>query len=214
MTHIKVIWKGTMPGGESWSVSAAYIPIGVVTVPQPQAAMNAAATAIANAGLPADILSMLSSACTLTDVRLEQRTATGRLEAVGAGARATAQPGTSGANKPFQVSAVISLRTAVPGRRGRGRMYWPALGIPITTSGLRVQQTDIDAKLAAVKGLLVSTGGRLQTAFGDIPHVLAVYSKVGAMETEVNALEMGDVLDVQRRRRDKAVENRTTTPYG
>lgn len=214
MTHIRVIWKGTLPGGESWSTSAAFIPVGVVTVPQPQAAMNAGATAIAAAGLSADILSMISQATALTEVRLEQRTASGALRAVGVGARSNSQVGSTTPTKPFQTSVVVSLRTQVPGKRGRGRMYWPALGLPISASTLRVSPTDVNAKLNAIKALMVSTQGILQTNLGDVPHVLAVYSKVGALETEVNAMEMGDVLDVQRRRRDKAVENRVTTPYG
>lgn len=214
MTHIRVIWRGTLPGGETWSISAAYIPVGVQVVPQSQAAMNAAATAIANAGLPAQLIGKLSTAVAFTDVRLEQRSAAGLLYAVGQGVRTAPQSGTGTPSKPFQTSMVLSLRTAHPGRRGRGRMYIPALAMPIAASSLRVQQADIDSTLAAMKGLLMATGTLLQAALGDIAHVLAVHSKVGALETEVNMLEMGDVLDVQRRRRDKAVENRTATPYG
>ena len=214
MTHIRVIWRGTLPGGETWSISAAYTPVGVVVVPQPQAAMNAAATAIANAGLPPQLIGKLSTAVAFTDVRLEQRTASGVLYAVGQGVRTAPQPGTGAPTKPFQTSMVLSLRTNHPGRRGRGRMYIPTLAMPITQSSLRVPQADVDSTLAAMKTLLTGTGALLQAALGDIAHVLAVHSKVGALETEVNMLEMGDVLDVQRRRRDKAVENRTATPYG
>lgn len=93
-------------------------------------------------------------------------------------------------------------------------MYIPALAMPIAAASLRVLQADVDSTLAAMKTLLTGTGTLLQAALGDIAHVLAVHSKVGALETEVNMLEMGDVLDVQRRRRDKAIENRTATPYG
>ena len=214
MTHIRAIWRGTLPGGETWSISAAYLPVGVVTVPQPQAAMNAAATAIANAGLPPQLIGKLSTAVAFTDVRLEQRSASGVLYAVGQGVRTTPQPGTGVPSKPFQTSMVLSLRTAHPGRRGRGRMYIPALAMPITQSSLRVPQADVDSTLAAMKTLLTGTGTQLETSLGGIAHVLAVHSKVGALETEVNMLEMGDVLDVQRRRRDKAIENRTATPYG
>lgn len=214
MTHIRVIWRGTLPGGETWSISAAYLPVGVVVVPQPQAGMNAAATAIANAGLPAQLIGKLSTAVAFTDVRLEQRTATGVLYAVGQGVRTAPQSGTGTPSKPFQTSMVLSLRTAHPGRRGRGRMYIPTLAMPIAASSLRVLQADVDSTLAAMKTLLTGTGALLQAALGDIAHVLAVHSKVGALETEVNMIEMGDVLDVQRRRRDKAIENRTATPYG
>lgn len=214
MTHIRVIWKGTLPGGETWSVSAAFVPIGVVVAPQPQTLMNQAATAIANAGIPTGLRAVMSQAAIFTSVRLEQRTSSGTLLAIGDGARATPQSGTTTANKPFQVSLVVSLRTMVPGRRGRGRMYWPALGVGMSSTSLRLLQADVDSALAATKTLLTDTQTTLQTVFGDIPHRLAVHSKAGLLENEVNALEMGDVLDVQRRRRDKAIENRTTTSFG
>lgn len=214
MTHIRVIWRGTLPGGETWSISAAFVPIGVVVAPQPQILMNQAATAVANAGIPNDVRSKMSSAAVFTDVRLEQRTASGNLLAVGQGVRTAPEAGIGNANKPFQVALVLSLRTPVPGRRGRGRMYIPALAAPISTTSLRLAQADMDAVLAAMKTMLTNTGNLLKGVFGDIPHKLAVHSKVGALETEVNALEIGDVLDVQRRRRDKAIENRTATAFG
>lgn len=214
MTHIRVIWRGTLPGGESWSTSAAYIPVGVQVAPQPQALMNAAATAIANAGLPSFLNSYLSPAGTLTSVRLEQRTASGALLVVGEGARSTPANGSGSATKPFQTSLVVSLRTAVPGRRGRGRMYWPALGASISATTLRLAMGSIEAMAPLMVTFLKGTGDLLQATFGGVAHVLTVHSKANASEEEVIALEVGDVLDVQRRRRDKAIENRVTAAFG
>lgn len=45
-------------------------------------------------------------------------------------------PGSSTGYLPAQVAIVASLRTAMAGRKGRGRMYWPCVAAPLSSAGL------------------------------------------------------------------------------
>jgi len=176
-----------------------------------QATLNAAASAVADVTLPTALRQLMSSAARLTDVRLEQRSAAGALLGVGAGTSGAGQTGSGSASKPFQTSCVISLRTANPTRSGRGRLYWPALGAVIGSDSLRLVTPATETVGTAAQTYFRAVREALQLAL-ELPNLpLAVHSQKYAVDYPVTDYEIGDVLDVQRRRRDKAVENRYTT---
>lgn len=100
---------------------------------------------------------------------------------------------------PQEVAVVASLRTATPGPKGRGRMYLPPLGVNKCTAVGRVDaaaQANLAASVAAALGELNSGG------FDPI-----LFTPLQA-DRPITSVDVGDVFDAQRRRRDKLVETR------
>nr|CRY97381.1 hypothetical protein [uncultured prokaryote] len=108
--------------------------------------------------------------------------------------------GTSTTYSPYQTCIVASLRTAVPSRRTRGRMYMPANGVKTNVTGL-VDTTAADNISALVKGLLTANGP-------DIKPV--VISRAGMYGTEITAVSVDVKPDVQRRRANKLASTYTS----
>lgn len=209
MSYIRVLLTGGLPGGESWSVSPAFNETTDV-LNWDQLMGQDAADAIAHRALGDDLRGMLSTAATLVRVRVERRADSHEL--IGAAEQAWTGGGSTSiiATKPYQTSLVCSLRTNVPGGRGRGRIYWPALGAPISETTLRVSPVTTQAVATAMSayldGIETDLKNNLQPVGSLIDYRLCVVSLVGGFRTDVQRIDVGDVLDVQRRRRDKAVE--------
>lgn len=208
MPYMKVTIRGTLPGSEVWSCSLAFVSDGLTNTPIGQTAMNELATALAALDCGNDLKSTMSSGAAIVSVRVEQRTSGGQLLAVGEGARSTPLTGTGNATKPAQCAVVISLRTPVPGRSGRGRIYWPALGAFMTAATLRMPMASVEAILAGFKTYVGGMKVAINNTLGSGQAVLAVRSETQQTEHWVSVLEAGDIIDTQRRRRDKLVENR------
>lgn len=115
--------------------------------------------------------------------------------------------GTAGSGPlPNEVAAVMSLRTAMAGRRTRGRMYLP---------GPAVSQVDVDARYQPGFGTDVAPAGAnfLQPlVVGSVTWTAAVASATGGLLTPVTAVAVGNVPDVQRRRRDTQLEAYEVAP--
>lgn len=107
--------------------------------------------------------------------------------------------GTGGGNQlPHEVSVVVSLKTSIASRRGRGRMYLPAPAYgSLTTSG-RLDFTIRD-DIAQAAATYCATD-----AVNEMVAVVA--SKTGSLLTPVTQVRVGDVFDSQRRRRDSLIE--------
>jgi hypothetical protein len=202
---IKISIQGAMPGGEVWSIN----PVWRINA-SPQTITAAEAQSIVNLvnslTIPTGVLTMFSSATTVTGCRVEARTNAGVLEALAEGTRAVAVNGTGSTSHPYQTSAVVSLRSPLAGGSGRGRLYFPATGVSLAGSSLRPAAASITSHLSGVKTYL----SNIQT-IAVVPTqpdcILAVWSRKLATTLGVTRLQMGDVLDVQRRRRDAAIEN-------
>jgi hypothetical protein len=110
--------------------------------------------------------------------------------------------GTSSAPKfPNQVCSVVSLRTALSGRRHRGRMYLPCNGIGLENSanmGTANAQGLADAWATAFSDWNTS---------GDNGGIVVV-SQAGTSASPVNNVVVDSRLDIQRRR-----ANRQTIAY-
>lgn len=174
--------------------------------------LNAAALALADYGLTSTIADRMSTAVRVTGVRIEQRTEMDVLVSAGEAAKNPTQAGAGTASKPFQTSLAVGLRTENVTRQGRGRMFWPMLSMPLNTTTLRIDAAITQALATAFWTFLTGTGERIQLALAAGPFDPAVFSRVGAAIRPVVRVEVGDVLDVQRKRRDKAIENRAVAP--
>lgn len=218
--HIKLTMSGTFDNGsggaavEIFSMSMAFANLG--------GALPSAAQLEALIGPVASGCEQWFSAaatgiavnCTLTQVKLAPIAATGKY--LGDAALETMSTN-GGVNNdgpfPSEVSYAISLRTAVRGPKGRGRFYVPGPTLPVT-GGWRIDPTAVQsaANEAEAQFFNVATAGSVAKAFTtgspdpDDPYNLVVASKV-AGNVLVTTVEVGDVYDTIRRRRNKLREN-------
>lgn len=213
MQYLRLSIQGSLPGNEVWSINPCFAPVGGSAVTPTPSQMASAVQAARSVPRPPSMLQQLSSAGRVTALRLEARGFSSGLEQVGVAAVTPAESGTGNATKPYQTAMVVSLRTAFPGGRRRGRVYLPALASVIDVSTLRVGQGVCTTIAQGFYQYLEQLAVAMSTPLGlDVyPAVISGTSKSVELITYV---EVGDVLDVQRRRRDKAVESRYRFPAG
>lgn len=102
---------------------------------------------------------------------------------------------------PPQCAVVVSLRTALFNKSGRGRFYLPALSTDKVTAG-RITGTVVTQIVTASQKMVQSLNGAGYT--------VCVYHRATKTHDNVVSVNVGDVFDTQRRRRDKLVEARTS----
>ena len=208
--YVKVSIKGAMPNGEVWSVNPVYsLPNGAGAITQTE--LNTLLEAINDLAVPGNIRSAMISATTVTGARLEVRNTSGALLMVSEGLRDTPMGGQGTTVHPYQTSVVFSLRSDTPGGRGRGRLFWPATGQAISTTTLRVADTAQATLIDGMNSYLNAINAEVQ-AF-DAGSVLAVFSPTSSALYPIVRIQVGDVLDTQRRRRDALPESYVTATY-
>ena len=216
MSYMRVILSGTIGPTESWSISPAFNETTNVTT-WDQLEGQAAADAIAAIAPSANMKAASSTAVAGTLVRVERRTDAHAL--LGAAEAPWTGFGTStqSATKAAQTSIVLSLRSNVPGSRGRGRLYWPGLGAVISTSTLRLTTPSPSAMATGAVTFLDAIETALKGAFHPSPSLidfhLCVVSPTTGTRTDITRIEVGDILDTQRRRRDKLPEIYASAAY-
>lgn len=210
--HVRVTFNGGMPGGERWSCSLAFgSDLALPWQPQDPELLTMAEQAqnvwsVFHKSFDAHF----SEAVTLqrTDARVIDETGrTIRLQQV-----APALP-VAGQNNPLlpnQCAVVLSLRTATPGARGRGRLYLPALHVGADLNG-RLAASVRDKIADVAKTMLDGMNTAAETAGYAETNALCIASGVGLGSCpDVRQLKVGDVIDTQRRRRDAIVESYAT----
>jgi len=213
-TMLEMTLYGTLPSGERWSVNPCYLFTGTAALSVVQ--LQAVGNAVEGVTVPSTLLGLLSSSCTMTGVKILQRQlADGELMAAVDWPFTVAKVGTGNATKPFQTSVVLSLRTTDTRPRGKGRLYWPGLGATIGTPGLRISSTDLTAYLTNFNTYFTNLRNAIDGALPSGPGVSAwaVYSRRFNDQSAVATLMVGDLLDVQRRRRDRAPESYATVAF-
>ena len=207
MSYVRVGIQGSAVGGEVWSVNYVIDPTLEFGTTVSQPALDAAAAAIAalNPGLSS--LGLMSTLLTINSCRLEVRDdVTDALIGLSVQGRAVPLPGTLAPQCPYQAAVVVSLRTNTPGGSGRGRIYWPAAGSRLNSSA-RMAVVDRDQFAGEQVTYVHAMESALATAFPTIGFDLAVRSKTTRTTPHVTRIQVGDVVDTQRRRRDKLAES-------
>lgn len=146
--------------------------------------------------------SMFPAGCTFGSPKISLvDQATGTVISTIVSGAAYAATGLGGALPP-QCSIVATLRTGFASRSDTGRFYLPGpADVNLTTTGrLSTAATgDISAELVAA--FEAGNGASLGTE-------VIVYSRTHRSTVTVLSVDVGDVIDTQRRRRDKLIENR------
>jgi len=209
--YIRVGIKGTNPGGEVWSVNPVIDPaneLGWDTFDQ--ASFDAFTTAVGAIALPADLKSCMSPATAISSIRAELRH-TDSETFLGASEYTLPTPitGTGTAYKPAQIAVVGSLRSGSALAAGRGRLYWPATGVPMDSASLRLSAATTLALANGFKTYLTAICDAAKAQLTPVSLVqfgVSVYSPTKKTLTPVTSIRVGNVLDTQRRRRDTMTE--------
>lgn len=205
--HIRATIRGVLPGAEIWTCSLHFRYDDGITINDTllQGVANAVRTdtqtwfGVGGTGL--------ASNTSFTRVDVYDIRANGKAVQQ-AFAEATATTTGQGTGVlPNQCTVVCSLRTGLPGRSRRGRLYLPTLAVPIEQGSLMgtTLQTSIataaESWLDGFTALLVSA-----TTFR-----LCIASGVGnGANTPVTSIQIGQVVDTQRRRSNALSENPIT----
>ena len=224
MPHNVIRILGASPDGEVWSVNPRFVLKGVLggqAAVEDQEAMETICADIAALHdgyvLPTAPRQALSSALSITGIRMEAISDEGLLIGAAEHTLATPRAGLTSAIRPLNVAWCVTLNHGAQyGRSGRGRLFWPALGsVPTLGNTLRVTNANRAAFLGDLVGWLEAFAGiiRDQGGMGATSARQVVWSRTKGTITEVDNLSLGDILDSQRRRRDALREQRTTIPW-
>lgn len=192
----------TLPGGEVASITFGWDSGGLIGLSE--AAADDFATAAG--GLWGNIRDRYSATVLYTGSRIAKYGSDGLLQV--AYERAVVPVGGSSAaeNLPTEVAVCASLKTALSSRRTRGRVFLPNPTVTCVTAAGRlttVAQTDFVDALAAYLTTFNADGDPMRSC---------VVSETGQLLTPVTSVNVGDVFDVQRRRRDALLEVRADAP--
>lgn len=207
---LRISLIGELPNGEEWSVNPVWglSDFPVSTTP---AQVQAVASAIALNAIPTGFAAVWANNTRLVGVRVEARTYAGALENQAEATKAAPWNGTSGVTHPFQTASVCSLRTAAVGQSGRGRLYFPATGMLLDADTYRPAPALVSTFISGVKTILSDIETDVRATFSTAK--LGVWSRKLNAVNNVTSIQAGDILDVQRRRRDTLVEAYTTLAF-
>lgn len=207
LPHNKAFLNFTNETGQVASIGLA------VSSPSPitsQAALSTWATASAAwivSNIGTSLTGLMDASTSIVSVKMAYMVGT-RQVAAATSLLSTAKVGTGTTPLPGQVSCVFSLLSALTGKSYRGRSYWPATGAAIGASG---RFTAVLATLATQFDLLIK--GAISGAAGAPgAAAMAIYSATHDVCTSISNIRVGDVPDIQRRRRQKG-EVTATIPY-
>lgn len=103
---------------------------------------------------------------------------------------------------PQEVSTVVSLRTSLANKSGRGRFYLPPLASSkLTNTG----KLDIAVRTDILNALTAAW-----TNYNTVGNVPVVYSRRLRATNNITHFNIGDIFDVQTRRDNKVLTDRST----
>ena len=101
---------------------------------------------------------------------------------------------------PADVAVVVSLRTTLANRSGRGRFYLPQPAATVCTTLGKLGTT--------AQGFLADNLANAWTAYSSFGDPV-VYSRTGRSTQSITSFNVGDQFDTQRRRENKVAQVRT-----
>lgn len=213
--YLRLVWNGTIGAAEEFSVGASFT-IDNNFENWSQDSGDAIVALIAAEPIPAAIRSANPASVVVTGVRLEGRQDNGTIIGASEAQLTTSGAGNgTGTNHPPQTAIVVSMRSNTPGQSGRGRFYWPALSVDLD-SAFQVFDPSPTAFVTAWQAYLTAIAGIIRDNAGLFPWTtvsLAVASTTKLSQAQVTRLEVGNVLDTQRRRRSGLVEAYSVVPF-
>jgi hypothetical protein len=220
MAYWRAVLKGSIGGIESWSTSTAFGIVGLSPdVPDQSAADGILANLLAyttTANVPTSFKSLLSSGSWISGWRLELRSEDESILSISEGSMGSPVFGTSTPTKTPQDACVISLRTSTPGARGRGRMYFPAMGAALNAT-FQLNAPTAANVAADAKTWLNAIKGRMDAYYTSIAAAksvaVSVRSATDHVCRDVNQIQVGSILDTQRRRRDAIPESYSSVAF-
>ena len=112
--------------------------------------------------------------------------------------------GVTGDALPAEVALVVSLRSALANRTGRGRFYLPQPAIPAMAENGNVLPAAQNALVAA----LANAWGDANAA-GENP---VIYSRTARATRQITSFDVGDLFDMQKRRQNSLTQQRVSAP--
>ena len=213
MSYVRCTIFGTLAVSEKWTVNLTFDPTFEFGDTVAQAPLDAAALAIAGLSIGPDLQGPIGSSGTLNGCRLEVRGDTDdHLIGLSEQNRPTPMVGASSVKLTAQSAIVCSIRTDTPGPSGRGRIYWPAMGVTIDANS-RMSSPTNTAMVTAFSTYFHAIEGVLATNFPTIGFDLAVRSRSTHTTPHATRLQVGNVVDTQRRRRDTLPEAYATLAF-
>jgi hypothetical protein len=213
MSYVRVSILGSFSTEEVWSVNPVFDPTLEFGSTVDQAALDAAALAIANRTIPTNMRAAMSTSSTRVGARVEVRDdVDDHLIGISLQGSTTPLAGTGTLFQAPQTAIVCSIRTNTPGGSGRGRLYWPAGGATVTATG-RLSTPGTLAMVTDFKAYLLGIRSDLATAFPTIGFDLAVRSTTTHTTPHAVRVQVGNILDTQRRRRDNLPEAYTAASF-
>jgi hypothetical protein len=200
MTDYVNVFRGATTG-EQWSMTLHTQKAGG-TLAAAQTAWAAAAAVLWNGTGGTDSIGQyIKSTTTLTTASTAELDALtgkqlGRIESALALAGSSA-----GETLPPQLSVVCSCRSSLATRSGRGRFYLPPFTASVVTAG-RLSAAALTVVSLACQKMLQS----LNTA----TYVPCIYHRSSKTHDNIVTIDVGDVYDTQRRRRNKLIETRSS----
>lgn len=214
MQYLRVSIQGIIAGGERWSINPVFAALDWIGADWPYEIFFARAQAVAEVPIPIALRNIMSNQAGITSIKLDAYDAT---EALLATATVPLEPQVGGNGAPTcprTTAVVTSLRTNQPGPSGRGRLYWPTLGLPIDSVTVNIPQDVINNHLEAMRTYLSAIEDALNVdELPGLVYSLAVHSKTLNKNFKVVRLAVGNQPDTQRRRKDAIVEAYTSAPY-
>lgn len=211
MTYFRVSIKGTVGRSDVWSVNPCFWTNPAVTW-DPKKGIETA-QAIGKTVIPPHLREAAGIGAGVTGFRLELHADDHSLLGAAEAPLTAAGGFTAPVRQPPQASVVISLRSDSPGASGRGRLYWPALAVALESPQGRIGAgTRDDIKDEAITYLRGIQDAIKETYFAPLSAGtvdLAVISKTKGEHHLITRILVGDVVDTQRRRRDRIPENYT-----
>ena len=154
---IRVSIHGIIAGGERWSINPVFWAFNWPGGDYPPDRFQLMADAAAAVDVPAGLQNLLSNQASVTSVRLDGLSSDEIVTKTASAPLDPAQSGSGAPSCPRTTAVVVSLRTAAPGASNRGRLYWPALQLPIDSNTVNiapnVQTTIVEAMRDYLEGI-------------------------------------------------------------